>query len=139
MLVSDVCAACWVDSVIDGVHAPGDVPAEVYPLLPLRLRQGGSGMKPAAYAMTLKDGSTWTLSADGDVLYDGTRGMTFKADGSWRVIGFTTRHIGRTLISLADAAAGANLGQGWVHDLDHGAHRLWGMPVSQRVVRVTKI
>jgi hypothetical protein len=27
---------------------------------------------------------------------------------------------------------GANIGQGWVHDLDHGTHRIWGSPTGHR-------
>lgn len=90
------------------------------------------------YEMTLKDGSIWILDAEGNILRDGTRGMTFAPDGSWRILGFTTRHNGRAIISLRDAANGADLGQGWVHDCDHGTRRMWGMPRSRRAVSIQR-
>ena len=90
--------------------------------------------------MRLKDHSVWYLRDDGAVVYDGTRGMRFgEGTDTWRILGFSTRHHARRVITLPEAADGAELGQGWVHDLDHGTHRLWGMPVTKRVVKVWRV
>ena len=91
------------------------------------------------YEMRLKDGSTWIISAEGDVLHDGSRNMDFNADGMWKILGFTKRIHSHKIISLAEAADGADLGQGWVHDLDHGTHRIWCQPSNRRVVSVRKM
>src|SRR5687767_13366987 len=94
-------------------------------------------MKATQYVMTLKNGSRWRLAADGGVLYDGERHMSFDGE-HWRIIGFTRRHLGGPLITLDAAVNGADLGQGWIHDLDHGTRRMWGMPKHHRVVRVER-
>lgn len=89
--------------------------------------------------MKLKDDSTWVLGSECDVLHDGTRNMDFAALGTWKILGFTKRHHSREIISLAEAANGADLGQGWVHDLDHGTHRIWCQPSNHRAVSVREI
>lgn len=91
--------------------------------------------------MTLKNGSAFDLGLDGSVIYDGDRHMTFERPNGheWRIVGFSRRHHSRQIISLEDAANGADLGQGWVHDIDHGTRRMWGMPRNRRAVRVERI
>lgn len=94
----------------------------------------------ATYALRLKDGSIWYLDADGGVLWDGSRGMGWEAPHtSWRITGFTTRHMGHYQITLDRAAQGEALGQGWVHDLDGGTHRMWCMPSLHRAVSVSRL
>ena len=60
-------------------------------------------------------------------------------DESWRIVGISRRHHSRDLISLATAANGADIGQGWIHDIDHGTRRMWGMPTYRRAVKVERI
>lgn len=60
-------------------------------------------------------------------------------DPSWRIAGIATRFNARWLVSLAAAADGANIGQGWIHDVDHGTARMWANPSYRRAVRVTRI
>lgn len=77
----------------------------------------------------------YVLAKDGTILYDQTR--NYRSDsGQWRVIGISKRHHSHAMVSLEDAANGANIGQGWVHDLDHGTHRMWCMPKSSRATSV---
>ena len=90
-------------------------------------------MTNAMYKMTLKDYSSWYLSENGRVLWDGTRRRGPFSE-EWRIIGFTTRHNAHRIISLTDAANGEDIGQGWVHDYDHGTRRMWG--TSRRAVSV---
>ena len=60
------------------------------------------------------------------------------AAGTWRILGIGKRAHSAHLVSLADAANGADIGQGWIHDLDHGSHRMWCNPSSRRATRVTR-
>lgn len=57
----------------------------------------------------------------------------------WRILGLTTRHNAHQIIGLAEAANGTWIGQGWIHDMDHGTHRMWSMPRGRRAVRVERI
>jgi hypothetical protein len=76
--------------------------------------------------MTTTAGVRYTLSDDGAVIdrTDGPRGWDYS--GKWIIKGFSKRHHSRQIIPLADALAGEDVGQGWVHDLDHGMPRMWG-------------
>ncbi|KKN03935.1 hypothetical protein LCGC14_1102800 [marine sediment metagenome] len=56
----------------------------------------------------------------------------------WRILGLTTRHHAHQIITLAEAADGAWIGQGWIHDMDHGTHRTWSLPRGRRAVRVER-
>ncbi len=89
--------------------------------------------------MTLKDGTRYDLDDNGNVLArsDGPQGWDYS--GKWRILGFTTRHHSRHIITLADALAGADVGQGWIHDLDHGSHRMWGSPTGRRLASLAKV
>jgi hypothetical protein len=91
------------------------------------------------YEMRLKDGSTWIISSECDVLHDGSRHTDFAGLGTWKILGITKRFNSHKIISLAEAADGADLGQGWVHDLDHGSYRVWRQPSNRRVVSVRRI
>lgn len=76
--------------------------------------------------MTTKDGTRFDLTDDGAVIdrTDGPRNWDYS--GKWVIVGFKKRlHSART-ITLAEALQGADVGQGWVVDLDHGTLRLWG-------------
>lgn len=91
------------------------------------------------YRITLKVG--YVLTDDhGNIAEDHSAGRSYvrTPDPSWRILGFTTRAHAHRLITLAEAADGANIGQGWIHDFDHGARRMWAMPRSNRAVRVTR-
>jgi hypothetical protein len=96
----------------------------------------------AHYRITLKAGFVET-DAHGHIMrdYDPTSGRDYRRapDGSWMILGFATRHHAQTIIGLEEAANGADIGQGWVHDWDHGTHRMWGMPKHRRAVKVERI
>jgi len=77
----------------------------------------------------------FALAADGGILYDSDR--NYYSDGiGWKILGIATRHNSSYIIPLEEAANGANIGQGWIHDLDHGTHRMWGSPSYRRAVKV---
>ena len=88
------------------------------------------------YLIRLKNGSMIETDVAGRIVYDGTRGMRFAPSDSWRIVGFSTRHNAYRIVTLAEAAAGEPIGQGWVHDVDHGTRRMWAMPRYHRAVRV---
>ena len=94
--------------------------------------------KQAAYILTTRDGGRFTLSASGAILKDHDRGLEFSGE-SWRILGFTKRHHSRDIIPIEAAARGEDIGQGWVHDLDHGTHRMWGHPTGRRAVSVRPV
>ena len=91
----------------------------------------------ATYELRTKN-SRFYLGDDGTVLFDFERNMG-PFSGEWRIIGIGTRANSSCLVSLADAANGESIGQGWIHDIDHGTHRLWGMPTTRRAVSVTRL
>lgn len=92
------------------------------------------------YKMRLKDGSEWILGPDGGVLYDGSRHIKFNSPHeNWKIAGFSVRHNASRIITLSEAADGASLGQGWVHDFDHGSRRMWGSHSNHRVLSVEAI
>lgn len=86
--------------------------------------------------MTLLDGTRYTLDDDGKVLdrSDGPKGWDY--EGEWTIVGFKKRHHSARTITLDKALAGADVGQGWVVDLDHGTFRLWGSPTGHRLKSV---
>ena len=91
------------------------------------------------FRMTLKDRTTYTLARDGAVLArsDGPNGWQY-AHG-WHIVGFGTRMQSQSLVTLSEAADGADTGQGWVHDLDHGTYRMWSMPSGHRLARIERL
>lgn len=94
--------------------------------------------KAATYRMETKGHDYYLLAEDGGILRDGSRGMEFSGE-NWKIIGFTTRHNSSHIITLQEAIDGASIGQGWVHDLDHGAHRMWAAPSTRRAVSITRL
>lgn len=78
------------------------------------------------YTIRTTGGQTYWTDDAGYVLArtDGPRGFTYGK--GWQIVGASTRHNSRAIIRLADIVAGADFGQGWVHDIDHGTHRVWG-------------
>jgi hypothetical protein len=91
------------------------------------------------YRIVLKDGSAIVTDPDGNIALDGTRNYRREPTADWRIVGIGTRHMSTRLVSLDAAADGEPIGQGWVHDLDHGAHRMWAMPRTHRAIRVERI
>ena len=91
------------------------------------------------YRIICKGGYVLT-DAEGNIAEDHLgRDYVCEPAPDWRIVGFSTRFNAYRLISLAQAADGEPLGQGWVHDVDHGTRRLWGMPKDRRAVRVERI
>lgn len=89
------------------------------------------------YVIYLKNGSHFVTDEAGNILFDGDRKMSFPPDGAWKILGFARRHNAHSIqVTLREAADGADLGQGWVFDRDHGTTRMWGMPAYRRAVRV---
>lgn len=87
------------------------------------------------YRMTTKGHDYYLLDQDGGILRDGSRGMEFSGE-NWKIIGLTTRFNSSHIITLQEAINGVNIGQGWVHDLDHGTHRMWGSPSTRRAIKI---
>lgn len=92
----------------------------------------------ATYRMWLRNGNVYYLAADGAVLdrTDGPRGWDYS--GKWVILGFKRRHHSRRMISLEEAVAGEDVGQGWVMDLDHGTVRMWGGPRFRKLGRIER-
>lgn len=66
---------------------------------------------------------------------DGPEGWNYS--GKWIITGFRTRWNSRMMVPLASALDGADIGHGYVCDLDHGTPRTWfGSPGrAKRVYR----
>lgn len=79
-----------------------------------------------AYLMTTTRGTRYVLAADGAVLArsDGPRGWRYS--GQWIIRGAARRWGSLTVVPLAAIAAGADFGQGFIDDWDHGHRRRWG-------------
>lgn len=95
--------------------------------------------KGTRYVLTTKANVRFELDADGAVLTrtDGPEGFAYS--GKWIILGATTRWNARHIVTLAELADGADFGQGWIHDLDHGTHRVWGNPSSRRLKSVYRV
>jgi hypothetical protein len=90
------------------------------------------------YRITLKSGYILT-DINGRITLDAAgRHYECAPRDDWKIVGIGKRHHSAFLVSLAQAAAGESIGQGWVHDVDHGTHRMWAMPTSRRAVKVEK-
>lgn len=93
------------------------------------------------YRLTLKHGA-YVITDDSKRivrLIDTSRDYRRMPSDTWYIVGIGRRHNSRDLVSLSAAADGADIGQGWVHDIDHGTHRMWTMPKHQRVMKVERI
>jgi hypothetical protein len=95
-------------------------------------------LKPT-YRITCRQGYILT-DANGRIIEDHV-GRHYKCEphDGWRILGFSRAFSSAPLITLDAAASGAPLGSGYVHDLDHGTHRVWGNPDYRRVVKVERI
>lgn len=88
--------------------------------------------------MRLKNGDVYRLRENGAVVDVNNRG-TWEYFGKWVILGFGKRYHSRHIISLEDTLKGADTGQGWVHDLDHGTHRIWASPTNRRLESLTLV
>lgn len=94
----------------------------------------------SGYRLTLKHG--YVIVDDSKrIARDVNTGRDYRCipSDNWYIVGIGTRANARDLVLLAAAADGANIGQGWVHDVDHGTRRMWVMPRHRRVVKVERI
>ncbi len=75
--------------------------------------------------LTTTDGSVYTLDDLGYVIArsDGPREWEYSRE--WRILGVVTRPNGRRVITLPAILRGAQPGQGWIVDHDHGTFRVW--------------
>jgi hypothetical protein len=91
--------------------------------------------------MELKSGDVYLLDREGYVVErsDGPQGFDYER--RWRILGVTTRHHAgdHRIVPLESIIEGAPIGQGWVHDVDHGYHRMWGSPSNRKMRRLTRI
>lgn len=93
------------------------------------------------YRLTLKQGA-YVITDDSKRIVrdvDTARDYRRVPSDTWYIIGIGRRHHSRELISLASASDGADIGQGWIHDIDHGTHRMWCMPKHRRVTKVERV
>jgi hypothetical protein len=87
------------------------------------------------YRIHLKDFSYIDTDSDGNIVYDSSRNYRRTGTPDWRILGVTTRHNSRHIIPLKESVTG-NIGQGWIHDMDHGTHRMWSRPSGKRAVHI---
>lgn len=94
-------------------------------------------MSNATYILTTTRGARYELDAHGAVLArsDGPAGWEYS--GRWVILGAATRHNAHAIVSVADIARDGIPGQGWIHDLDHGTHRVWGNERMRSLRKVT--
>lgn len=83
--------------------------------------------------MTTTTGVRFTLDDDGRVTARSNGPSGWDYSGKWRIVGFRTRLHAHRVISLSEAIAGADVGQGWVVDDDHGTIRTWAGPANGRL------
>lgn len=78
------------------------------------------------YDMTTTRGNRYVLDDEGYVLArsDGPRGWDYAR--GWRITGIAKRWHSAVSVKLAAIVAGADRGQGWIRDWDHGTYRAWG-------------
>ena len=82
--------------------------------------------KPYAILLTTTDNVRFYLSHDGAVIDRSNGPRDWDYSGKWIVRGFLTRWNSSTIVPLSDALDGADIGHGYVVDLDHGTTRTWG-------------
>lgn len=89
-----------------------------------------------SYRMITTRGNVYTLADDGRVLAcsNGPKGWDYS--GKWVIVGFTKRHHSRAVLPLDAVLKGGDVGQGWVHDLDHGTRRVWGTERLRSLVKI---
>jgi citrate lyase beta subunit len=77
------------------------------------------------YTILTTGGHTYWTDDDGYVIArtNGPRGWSYGK--AWQILGATTRRNAHYIIPLKDIVDGADFGQGWVQDIDHGTRRMW--------------
>lgn len=75
----------------------------------------------------------YTLDDEGYVVSRSSGPEGWNYGRGWRIVGFKTRYNAHRTITLEEALAGADVGQGWIVDWDHGTYRLWGHPSHRRL------
>ena len=93
-------------------------------------------MTQTAYILRTTQGVTYELAENGAVLARSNGPQGWNYSGRWIILGAATRHNAHRVTSLADIADHGVPGQGWVHDLDHGTHRMWG---NERMASLTRV
>lgn len=88
------------------------------------------------YRIRLKSFQYFDVDDAGRVMYDSERGYRCEPHDGWKILGFSRRHHSYHLVTLEQASTGADLGHGFVHDLDHGTQRMWAHPSDQRATKV---
>lgn len=96
------------------------------------------------FRITLKDGAFVDTDTDGRIVrdYDPTSSRDYRCEprDAWKIVGITKRFHSRDVATLSDCAHDASyIGQGWIHDIDHGTRREWCSPKHRRATRVTYI
>lgn len=86
----------------------------------------GTHHSDTAIILFTLDRIVYELDENGAVLWrsNGPKGWDYS--GKWLIVGFKRRHHSRETITLDAALGGADTGQGWVIDRDHGTLRMWG-------------
>ncbi len=88
------------------------------------------------YTMTTTRGNTYTLDQDGKVTARSNGPKGWQYSGQWIILGAATRHHANRWATLEQIIQTGNIpGQGWIHDLDHGTHRVWGMERMKQLTR----
>lgn len=89
------------------------------------------------YVIRTSQGNTYNTDDNGAVISRSNGPEGWDYGQNWVILGTSTRHNAHHVNRLADVAADAGLlGQGWVHDVDHGQRRMWG---NERAVSVQKV
>lgn len=91
-------------------------------------------------SMRLKNGHIYTLTDEGDVVdrtdVDAGGRPPRWPYSAWKILGFLRRAHSAQMVPLAEALAGADVGHGFVVDLDHGHTRVWAHPSNRRLARL---
>lgn len=90
------------------------------------------------YKLTTKHGDHFYLEHTGQVIATSDR-PGYIYSGEWVILGVTTRHNAHRIISLSELLEGTDPGHGWIHDVDHGTHRVWGHPSDRRFASLVYI
>ncbi len=92
------------------------------------------------YCISFKNGGWMYTDLAGNVIRDVDLGRDYQREPTpdWQITGITRRLHSRHAVSLEDAANGADIGHGLIHDIDHGTRRMWASPTGRRAVKVEK-
>jgi hypothetical protein len=89
--------------------------------------------------LVTKGRDIYTLDDEGYVVARSNGPEGWNYGRGWRIVGFKTRHNAHRTISLQEALDGADVGQGWIVDWDHGTFRLWGSPSADKLASIRRI